>query len=613
MDYIQDFQEQSPILNTFGYGNLVDFGKNVSAQTVNYPFLFVVPQTIQYDENTTTYQLSMIFADILNYDLSNEIDCVSDMSLEARRFLSYIKRGIHTFPELFENIDINLPTVGIPFFERFGDHTAGVALDVNLIVFEDLNACNYYEVTPTITPTNTATPGLSPTQTETPTQTPTPTPTASPGTSPTPTQTETPTETPTQTPTQTLTSTPGLSPTITETPTQTPTQTETPPPSTPTPTPGCNVLMFLMSTGATPSEACVSEPSIPMYVCDPGTCETSGCFPSVNCFPCIPADNPAYTFYLDPGLTIPAGSYYVSNMIAPDNYQRSLMSSGILVGATFTGCDPAFPTPTVTTTPTMTPTVSGPPQGQAEADAYLAAVLAAGGDFGTSGVTISAATRTYFNTLFIDGLWNNMVAFYPMLGGVAASQAINAQNPGTYDITWYGSITHNYFGITGDGTTGYGDTGLPSTVPNTLMGVNIYSRTNSTRNEYLIGWEDFGRGVYFNPKTTSNEFDGQVHGNRFPFNQPQDSIRSMGWYRPSSTQVWFSKNGGFVMGENSTQNPDKGNKTYYIAARNSTGGASGFSNRNISHAAISNNFSGVAQGLLTAAINTFETALGRNV
>jgi hypothetical protein len=141
---------------------------------VEYPFLFCVPQSILYDDNTTTYQLTFIFADILNYDLSNEKDCVSDMSLEARRFLSYLKRGLHTFPELYNNIDINLPTSAIPFFERFGDHVAGVALDCNLIVFEDLNACDYY---PTVTPTSTvtATPNLTPTPTPsiTPTITPT--------------------------------------------------------------------------------------------------------------------------------------------------------------------------------------------------------------------------------------------------------------------------------------------------------------------------------------------------------------------------------------------------------------------------------------------------------
>jgi hypothetical protein len=173
LDYLQYFQEQSPMLNTFGYGNLVDFGKNVSGSSVNYPFLFVVPQAIEYQENMTVYSLTMIFADILNWDLSNEKDCVSDMSMEAKRFLAYLKYGQNTLPTLYDNIDINLPVTALPFFERFGDHVAGVAIEVPLIVYDTLDACDYY---PTPTPSTTASVTPTPTNTGTPTQTPTNTP-----------------------------------------------------------------------------------------------------------------------------------------------------------------------------------------------------------------------------------------------------------------------------------------------------------------------------------------------------------------------------------------------------------------------------------------------------
>jgi hypothetical protein len=148
LDYLQEWVDGSPIMNTFGYGNLVDFGKNISGTTTpNYPFLFAVPQAITYDENTTTYQLTLIFADILNTDVNNEKDCVSDMSLQARRFLSSIKWGQNTYPYMYDNMDCIIPAAAIPFFERMSDHIAGVALDTNIIIFEDLNACNYYPET----------------------------------------------------------------------------------------------------------------------------------------------------------------------------------------------------------------------------------------------------------------------------------------------------------------------------------------------------------------------------------------------------------------------------------------------------------------------------------
>jgi hypothetical protein len=210
---LQYFQEQNERLNSFGYGNLVDFGKNVSGTTVVYPFMFVIPQSIQYDENTTTYQLSILFADRLNETLDNEVDAISDMSLTARLFLSEIKRG--TLQDYF---DIILPQQGQPFLERFNDNVAGVALDANIIVYEDVNACPQY---PTPTPSNT--PNLTPTITPTNTPTNTVTPSITPTITITPSITPTNTVTPTVTPSIDATVTPTVTPTLTPTPSSTPT------------------------------------------------------------------------------------------------------------------------------------------------------------------------------------------------------------------------------------------------------------------------------------------------------------------------------------------------------------------------------------------------------
>lgn len=180
LDKLEQFQQNYCCLNSFGYGNLVDFGKNVSGQTVTYPYLFVVPLSVSYDQNTTTYQLSTIFADRLNENLDNEKDAVSDMSLAARQLLSEIWRG-----NLQDYFDAPLPVNGQPFMERFNDYVAGVALDLNLIVYEDINACEQWIVvtpsvtpsmTPTITPSPTInfTPTVTPTITRTPQVTPTP-------------------------------------------------------------------------------------------------------------------------------------------------------------------------------------------------------------------------------------------------------------------------------------------------------------------------------------------------------------------------------------------------------------------------------------------------------
>jgi hypothetical protein len=143
----EDYQEsQRNIgLNGFGYGNLIDFGQNLTGGTqTNYPFMFVTPQNISYDENITTYTMSIIFADRLNDDKSNMVDVQSDMSIQAKRLMGWIKRGINNTPDLFDNMDINLPTAGIPFLERFNDYVGGIAIDLEVVVQESIDSCNYY-------------------------------------------------------------------------------------------------------------------------------------------------------------------------------------------------------------------------------------------------------------------------------------------------------------------------------------------------------------------------------------------------------------------------------------------------------------------------------------
>ena len=179
----QDYQisQQGIGLNSFGHGNVVMFGMTESGMTPTYPFLFVTPQNISYDENIITYTMQLIFADRINDDMSNEIDVISDMDIQARRFMSYIRRGMNQDPPLWNYMDCNLPLTGLPFLERFNDYVGGVTIDMEVIIRTDINACDYYDFlpspTPSITPTNTPTPTITPTTTLTPTPTTTLTPT----------------------------------------------------------------------------------------------------------------------------------------------------------------------------------------------------------------------------------------------------------------------------------------------------------------------------------------------------------------------------------------------------------------------------------------------------
>lgn len=172
IDLLESVQQASPRMKSFAQGDIVYFADSMSGNTIQYPLMFATPLAMSYDENTTTYQMSIIFADIVHTDLSNEVDVVTDMELEARSLLSQIKRGT-----LIDKVDCILPASSTPFFERFNDHVGGVVLDVSLIVFEDINACEPY---PSPSVAVSPTPSASVTPTPTITSSPTPTPTVTP-------------------------------------------------------------------------------------------------------------------------------------------------------------------------------------------------------------------------------------------------------------------------------------------------------------------------------------------------------------------------------------------------------------------------------------------------
>ncbi len=201
IDLLESVQQASPRMKSFAQGDIVYFADSMSGNTIQYPLMFATPLAMSYDENTTTYQMSIIFADIVHTDLSNEVDVVTDMELEARSLLSQIKRGT-----LIDKVDCILPATSTPFFERFNDHVGGVVLDVSLIVFEDINACEPYpSPSVAVSPTPSASVTPTPTITSSPTPSVSVSPSRTPSLTPTPTITTSPTPTPTVTPSGTIT------------------------------------------------------------------------------------------------------------------------------------------------------------------------------------------------------------------------------------------------------------------------------------------------------------------------------------------------------------------------------------------------------------------------
>lgn len=239
---LTDYHKQ---LNSFGFGQYEDLSywtesrlkqNNTTYESPFFPLLYVVPNNaIQMMEQNgtsyTEYEFNLICMDIIDRDLTNQVDVLSDTNQILDDIISQFRLSVTNSLGCFNaKYYVDNDIVYYPFLEKYSDLCGGWNAVMRVKVMTPLDRCaaafNSFltptpSVTPTLTPTASPTTTPSGTPTETPTNTPTETPTETP--TMTPTNTGTPTETPTNTPTETPTNTP------TETPTNTPTPSSTPP------------------------------------------------------------------------------------------------------------------------------------------------------------------------------------------------------------------------------------------------------------------------------------------------------------------------------------------------------------------------------------------------
>lgn len=150
-----------------------------------------------------------------------------------------------------------------------------------------------------------------------------------------------PTPNSTATPTPTPSSTPVLSPTPSATPTETPTNTPTITP-TPSSTPPQAFNAFIVGSGTTFTDACnnlsLGNTFTAYANIGGGISQCSGCFPVVNCFPCV---NTSDTWWLDAAFTIPLPDMWIANYIGgggTTNPNRQQIVNQSIVSGSYTNC-----------------------------------------------------------------------------------------------------------------------------------------------------------------------------------------------------------------------------------------------------------------------------------
>lgn len=169
-----------------------------------------------------------------------------------------------------------------------------------------------------------------------------------------------------------------------------------------------------------------------------------------------------------------------------------LSPSGITPTPTPTLTKTPTPTSTPTPTPTKTPTPTPSSSGDADATAYLSAVVSNGGSVDG---TITSAVNNLFSSLKSAGIYNKLIAMYPVIGGVANSHALNALSPSladSYALEFFGTWTHTSSGMNTNNSliSNRAETGI---IPNVLFSdgqysYGVYVNSNPEVNdEYALG------------------------------------------------------------------------------------------------------------------------------
>jgi len=296
----------------------------------------------------------------------------------------------------------------------------------------------------------------------------------------------------------------------------------------------------------------------------------------------------------------------------------------LLVTPTPTPTSSITPTPSITPTLTPTPTPSSSaPSLDPDAAAYLADVVASGG---TTNPTIESAVDTLFTSLKSNGLYSKMLAMYPYVGATSGSHAINALGNKSYDITWYGGMTHSVSGATGDGTNGYGNTNFSNglfTQDSLSIGFYRVNNTQEIRSDnMMIGMYDTTNreptiilscdrndsyrlclGDFYSLGLTLNNgnLDGNYIGTRTTGNTSSSFL-----YRNNNLEITTT-------GDTYTSDGSLTSPVYLFSYNlNNTPYGAAFSNSTSAFSFLGEGLSASEVSTLDGIINTFQTSLGRN-
>lgn len=238
--------------------------------------------------------------------------------------------------------------------------------------------------------------------------------------------------------------------------------------------------------------------------------------------------------------------------------------------------------------------------------------------FTNAGIT-DANQKSAVNQLVVDlklaGAWTKLKAIYPFVGGTAAQHSYNLKNTTLHQMIWNGTVTHNAFGVTGNGTTGYGNTNYNQSLHGILDSeyFALYSRNNTLENKCDIGVMDVNyNGTYTVIQNGNGGYEIRSQANGAVSGTTTTSAGFFSVNRNLSASFDYNRNGNRITLAHA-RNVALNNANFYFMAWNRGGIAELFTSRNYAFAAIGPALTTAEDDAVRTAVLAFQTTLARNV
>ena len=232
--------------------------------------------------------------------------------------------------------------------------------------------------------------------------------------------------------------------------------------------------------------------------------------------------------------------------------------------------------------------------------------------------------KTAINTLVTDlksyNIWAKMKALYPFVGGTASAHKFNLKDPidldAAYRLVFNGGWTHSSTGALSNGTNAYADTFLAPSAILSLNSTHIsgYLRNNTASEGPILSTEDattYNNGLYIWPNYGSYTYSVKINDNT-----SQEAVSVLtdirGLHvanRTSSNVKKYTVNTTQIFNVSHTTTSLNTSSIYLAKSRNNNN----YFNNQIAFASIGDGLTDAEAAAFYTAVQTFQTALGRQV